>query len=113
MKHTKLYSNLPEALKEKTFDSLGFSSGETLISIPTGSFSRSGDVVVYVFDINQLSLSTPFVFLVSVSVFMVLAAVVPSINSPDNSPLSHSSDLISTVYLFMKVSPIPDIILCG
>ena len=47
--------------------------------------------LVYVTDINQPSLPTPFYFvLVSVSVFMALSAVFHSINSPDNSPLPHS-----------------------
>ena len=37
--------------------------------VPTGSPSRGGDVAVYVFNINQLSLPTPFYsVLVSVSV---------------------------------------------
>ena len=77
----------------------------------------------YVLDINQLSLPTPFYsVLVSVSVFMfvALSSVFHCINSPNNSLLSHSfsSSLISallvlsTIYLFMKVSLIPDIILC-
>ena len=40
-----------------------------------GSPSHGGDVVAYVFDINQLSLPTPFYsILVSVSVFMALSA---------------------------------------
>ena len=56
-----------------------------------GSPSFSGDVAVYVFDINQTSLPTPFYsVLVSVSVFMALLTVFHSVNSPDNSPLSHS-----------------------
>ena len=56
-----------------------------------GSPSRGGDVVVYVFDINQPSLPSPFYsVLVSVSVLMALSTVFDSINSPDNSPLSHS-----------------------
>ena len=54
------------------------------------STSRGGDVVVYVFDINQQSLPTPFdSVLVSTSVFMGLSTGFHSINSPDNSPLSH------------------------
>ena len=58
---------------------------------PAGSPSRGGDVVVYVFDMNQPSLPTPFYsVLVSVSVFMTLSTVFHSINSPDNFPLSHS-----------------------
>ena len=56
-----------------------------------GSPSRGGDVAVYVFDINQPSLPTPFcTVLVSASVFMALPTVFHSINSPDYSPLSHS-----------------------
>ena len=52
-----------------------------------GSSSRGGDVVVYVKDINQPSLPTPFYsVLVSVSVFMALSTVFHCINSPDNSP---------------------------
>ena len=42
--------------------------------VPTGSPSRGGDVAVYVFDINQPSLPTPFYSaLVSVSVFMAVS----------------------------------------
>ena len=55
-----------------------------------GSSSRGGDVVVYVFDINQLSLPTLFYsVLVSISVFMALSIVFHSMNSPDSSPFSH------------------------
>ena len=53
---------------------------------------------------------------VSVSVFVALSAVFHFMNSPDNSPLSHSVLpvlVLSTIYLFMKVSLSPDIILCG
>ena len=67
---------------------------DTIVAIcrvPVDSPSRSGDVVVYVKDINQPSLPTPFYsILVSVSVFMALSTVFHSINSPDNSPLFHS-----------------------
>ena len=56
-----------------------------------GLTSWGGDVAVYVFDIDQPSLSTPFNSIVaSVSVFMALSTIFHSINSPDNSPLSHS-----------------------
>ena len=56
-----------------------------------GSSSRGGDVAVYVFDTNQPSLPFPFhSVLVSIYVFMALSIVFHSINSPDNSPLSHS-----------------------
>ena len=72
-------------------------------------------------DINQLSLPTPFYsVLVSVSVFMALSTVFHSIHSPNNSALSHRSSglisallVLSTVYLFMKVSFSPDRVLCG
>ena len=51
----------------------------------------SGDVAVCVFDIIQPSLPTPFYpVLVSISVFMALSTVFHSVNSPDNSPPSHS-----------------------
>ena len=53
----------------------------------TGSLSRGGDVAVYVFDINQPTLPTPFYsVLVSISVFMAISTSLSS----DNSPLSHS-----------------------
>ena len=59
------------------------------VGVPTGSPSRGGDVAVYVFDINQPSLSTPFYsVLVSISVFVALSTVFRSINSPDNSASS-------------------------
>ena len=42
---------------------------DDLLRVPTGSPSRGGDVAVYVFDINQPSLPTPFYsVLVSISV---------------------------------------------
>ena len=59
--------------------------------LPAGSPSRGGNVVVYVFDINQPSLPTPFYsVLVSIFVSMAFSTVFYSINSPDNSPFSHS-----------------------
>ena len=92
--------------------------------IPTGSPSRGGDVTVYVYDRNhQPSLPTLFnSFLVSVSVFMALSTAFHSINSPDNSPFSHSVlPVLSLPYwffqiyisLFVKVSFSPDTILSG
>ena len=61
------------------------------VSSSAGSPSRGADVAVNVFDINQPSLPTPlYSVLVSVFVFMTLSTVFHSINSPDNSPLSHS-----------------------
>ena len=59
--------------------------------VSTGSHSRGEAVTVYVLDINQPSLPTPFCsVLVSIYVFMALSTVFHLINSPDNSPLSHS-----------------------
>ena len=79
------------------------------VCVSMGSPSRGGDVAVYVFDINQPSLPTPFYSVpVSISAFMALSTVFYSINSHDNSPLSHS-----VLPLFMKVSFSPGIILSG
>ena len=62
-----------------------------LVHVPMGSPSRDGDVAVYVFDINQPSLPTPFYsVLVYRSIFMALSTVFHSMNSLDNSSLSHS-----------------------
>ena len=58
--------------------------------VPAGSPSRSVDVAVCVFDINQPSLPTPFSMSLSISLFMALSTVFHSTISPDNSPLSHS-----------------------
>ena len=67
------------------------SPGTLPFAVPAGSPSRGGDVTVCVSDRNQPSLPTPFYsVLVSVSVFTTLSTVFHSINSPDNSPLSHS-----------------------
>ena len=89
--------------------------------VPAGSPSRGGDVAAYVLNTCQPSLPTPFYsVLVTVSVFMALSTVFHSLNSPDNSPLSHCFSrlisavlVLSTTYLFTKVSLSPDIILCG
>ena len=63
----------------------------SLLLVPAASPSRGGDVVVYVRDTNQLSLLTPFhSVLVFISVLKALLTVFLSMNSPDNSPLSHS-----------------------
>ena len=63
--------------------------------VPTGSPSRGRDVTVYVYDINQPNLSTPFYsVLVSISVFMALSTAFHSINSPDSCQFSHSVPLV-------------------
>ena len=73
-------------------------SSWTVLSFRTGLPSRGGDVAVYVYDVNQPSLPTPFYsVLVSVSVFMAPSPVFHSINSPDNSPLSYS--VLSVLFL--------------
>ena len=59
--------------------------------VPAGSPSDGGDVTVYVYDISQPSLPTPFYsVLVSISVFMALSPAFHSINFPYNSPFSYS-----------------------
>ena len=64
---------------------------QTFSKVPTGSPSRGGDVTVSVKDVIQPSLPTPFYsVLVSISAFMALSTAFHSMNSPDNSPFSHS-----------------------
>ena len=59
--------------------------------VPVDSLLHGGDVAVYVFfEINQLSLHTPFYSVVSVSVFLALSTVFHSMNSPDDFLLSHA-----------------------
>ena len=94
-----------------------------VLIVPVGLPSRGADVEVYVFDINQTSLPTPFYsILVSITLFIALSTLFHSINSPDNPPLSHSVLPVLFlpywffqlyIYLFMKVFVGPDIILCG
>ena len=73
--------------------------------VPAGSPSRGGDAAVYVKDINQPSLPTPFhSVLVSISVFVALSTAFHSINSPDNSPFSHSVlPVVSLPYWFFQL----------
>ena len=91
----------------------------TQTEVPTGSPPRGGDVAVLVFDINQPSWPTPFYS-------VIMSVSVLSLNGPFNCILFHefsqqlsafslcSSGLISAVlvlstsYLFMKVSLSPD-----
>ena len=74
------------------------------------------------FDINQPNLPTPFhSVLVSISVFMALSTIFHfiefsrqlSVFSLRSSGLISALLVLSTAYLFMKVSFSPDIILCG
>ena len=65
------------------------------LKVPAGSPSCGGDDAVYVCDINQQSLPTPFHSVpMSSSVFMALSTVFHSINSPDNSAFSLCSALM-------------------
>ena len=74
-----------------------------LPTVPAGSPPPGGDAAVHVFDINQPSLPTPFYsLLVSTSVFMALSTVFHSMNSPDNSPLSHFVLAVS----FLLIGPV-------
>ena len=93
----------------------------SFIHIPAGLPSCGGDVVVYVKNLKQPNLPTPFyAFIVSISVLVTLSTVFHSINSPDSSPFSHSVLPVLPLpywsfqlYLFMKVSFSPDITLSG
>ena len=88
---------------------------------PRAHLHLEGMLLSILFDISQPSLPTPFYsVLVSFSVFMALSTAFHSINSPDNSLLSHSVLLVLflpighlTIYLLMNASLSPDIILCG
>ena len=63
----------------------------TIVIVPAGSPSHGGDVKICVLGINQPSLPTPFpLFLYLFLSLMALSPVFHSINSPDNSPCSHS-----------------------
>ena len=65
------------------------------LTVPAGSPSRGGDVTVYVSDINQPSLSTPFNSIrASVSVFKALSTVFHSINSVSYTHLTLPTKLI-------------------
>ena len=64
--------------------------GDLLYSSPRAHLHVVG-MLWFMPDINQPSLPTPFYsVLVSISVLMALSTLFLSINSPDNSPFSHS-----------------------
>ena len=87
----------------------------TVYTSPQVRLHVVGDVTVYGFDFNQLSLPTPFYsVLASNSVFMALSVVFHSVRSLNDSPLSHSVLLVLFlpywsiqlyIYIFMKVQP--------
>ena len=90
--------------------------------VPTGSPPRGGDVAVYVFDVNQPSLPTPFLFCFCVYFcpygpfncisFHKLSRQVSAF-SLYSSGLISAFLVLSTTYHFVKVSFSPDVILCG
>ena len=89
-----------------------------MAKVPSGSPSRGGEVTVYVKDINQPSLPTPFEsVLVSISVFVALSTVFHSVNSPTTrrflALLLESYFCLSTILFFMKVSSRPDLLPSG
>ena len=60
----------------------------TCAKVPAGSSSSGGDVAVYLFDVNQPSLPTPFhSVLASISVFMALSTAFYSRNSHSVLPV--------------------------
>ena len=102
--------------------------GPTRSPVPADSPSRGGNVAVYVSDTNRSSLLAPFYSApVSIFLFMALSTVFHSKNSPKMSQKFFSLSsfslcsfglisallVISAIYLFIKVSFNPDIILCG
>ena len=77
-------------------------STKIFYSTVKGSPSHGGDTVVYVFNISQPSLPTPYhTVLVSISVFMALSIVFYSLNSPGNCLLSHCSSGVSSALLVL------------
>ena len=69
--------------------------------------SHGGGVTVYVFNINQPSLPTPFYsVLVSISVFRALSTVFHSIHSPDNSQFFYSVLLVLYLSVILVLSNI-------
>ena len=93
-----------------------------LQTVPAGSPSRGGNVAVYVFDMNQSSFPIPFYSVsVSISVFMALSTAFLfhkfsrqlSAFSLCSSGLISALLVLSTRYLFMKISFSSDIILSG
>ena len=73
------------------------------LNVPAGSTCRGGDVTVYVLDQKTPELALSFYSVhVFVSVLMAFSILFYSINSPDNSLLSHSVLLI----LFCLIGPL-------
>ena len=90
--------------------------------VPTGSPSRGGDVMVYVFDINRPSLPIPFLFCsrVCFCLYGPFNCILFNQVSRQLSDISFSSSdlnsallVLSTICLFIKVFLNPDIIHSG
>ena len=92
------------------------------LDVPAGSPSRGGDVRVYVLDINQPSLRTPFTL--SLCLFLSLwpfqlyftPQILPTTLRFFTLFFQSNFCLIGPfnyIYIFMKVSFSPDVILCG
>ena len=76
--------------KARHYSGVKWNLGLSYPGVPAGSPSRGGHVTVSVCHINRPSLPAPFSsVLLSISVFMSLSTVFHSINTLDNSPLSH------------------------
>ena len=90
--------------------------------VPAGSPSRGRDATVYVLDVNQPSLPTLFLFCSCACFcpygpfhcisFHKFSRQLNSAFSLCSSGLNSAFLVLSTTYLFMKVSLSPDIILC-
>ena len=91
--------------------------------VSAGSSSRGGNVTVYVFDINHLSLPTPFNLILCLFLSLWPFQLYFILDSPENSSLSHSVLLVLFLLFgpFNYISPYkkspsalsPDVILCG
>ena len=90
--------------------------------VPAGSPFRGGDVTVYVTDVNQPSLAPPFLFCSGVCFCLYSPFNCISFHkfsrqlsafSLCSSGLISALVVLSNIYLFIKVSLSPDVILCG
>ena len=89
---TAVFSSLQTSVFNKVDISRQKNCTESSFFVPAGSPSCGWDGTVYVFDINQPSLPTPFYsVLVSIYVFKAFSTVFHPIDLPDNSPLSRSA----------------------
>ena len=89
--------------------------------VPAGTPSRGGDITVYAPDISQSSLPTPFILCLYLflplwpfQLYFIPWILPTTLRFLTLFFWSYSASLVfSTIYLFMKVSLSPDIILCG